>query len=273
VPVASSAQKAEARPFAGDSPLAGMGDRAIAAVLDSIAIAAIFPLAGMWAAVRWGGVTGNGFQVQGTAAVVAFLIVGIAGFLFWWVLEGIAGATLGKLMMNVRVRRVDGGSIGFVKSLIRNLLRVIDAIGLYFVGFLIAVLSRRRQRLGDHVAGTVVVRVNAGKALRVFATVIWAAVVLTCFVGAYRLHAGVPQSLVISNDAAASQPVAARSTPAGQAIPVSFEPRVTKSEMGTDRTTTRSSALPRSSTPMHRRSSACGPSMESISACRSDRSG
>jgi uncharacterized RDD family membrane protein YckC len=236
VPAGPAAQKAEAQPLVGDSTLAGMGDRAIATVLDSIAIAAIFPLAGMWAAVRWGGVTANGFQVQGTAAVIAFLIVGIAGFLFWWVLEGIAGATLGKLMMNVPVRRVDGGSIGFGKSLIRNLLWVIDAIGLYLVGFLIAILSRLRQRLGDHVAGTVVVRANAGKALRVFATVIWAAFVLACFIGAYRLHAGVPQSQIILNDTAASQPVSSRSTPAAQAIPASSEPRVARAEMGTDRT-------------------------------------
>ena len=64
------------------------------------------------------------------SAVIAFLIVGIAGFLFWWALEGIAGATLGKLMMNVRVRRVAGGSVGVRKSLILNLLRVIGAIGL-----------------------------------------------------------------------------------------------------------------------------------------------
>jgi len=53
----------------------------------------------------------------------------------------------------------------------------------------------------DHTAETVVVRANAGKALRVFATVTWAAVVQACLVGAYRLHAGVPQSVIIVNDA------------------------------------------------------------------------
>jgi zinc-ribbon domain len=40
-----AAQKAEAQPLVSNSPLAGMGDRATATVLDSIAIAAIFPLA------------------------------------------------------------------------------------------------------------------------------------------------------------------------------------------------------------------------------------
>jgi len=71
----------------------------------------------------------------------------LRGFSFGGYWRVSQAATLGKLMMNVRVRRVDGGSIGFGKSLIRNLLRVIDAIGLYFVGFLIAILSRLRQRL------------------------------------------------------------------------------------------------------------------------------
>jgi len=60
--------------------------------------------------------------------------------------------------------------------------------------------------------------------------------VLACCIGAYRLHAGVPQALIILNDTAASQPVSSRSTPAAQAIPASSEPRVARAEMGTDRT-------------------------------------
>lgn len=220
-PISPTVPKTEAQAFAGGAPLAGMGDRAIAVVLDTIAIAIVFAPVGMWAAVRWGGVTPNGFELHGIAAFFTFSIVSILWFLYYWMFEGLFGATLGKLVMNVRVRRADGSNIGFGKSLIRNLLRVIDAIALYLVGFLVAILSRKRQRLGDHVADTVVVQGNAGKVLRVAATLAWGAVIVTCFITAYKLHAVVRQTVTTGSGAASPGPVG---------------PRVTRAEMGTDST-------------------------------------
>jgi uncharacterized RDD family membrane protein YckC len=147
-----------------------MGDRAIATVLDSIAIAILMVPVGMWAAAHWGGITPSGFELHGIAAFFTFSIVSVLWFVYYWLFEGMFGATLGKLAMNVWVRRADGGEIDLGKSLIRNLLRVIDAIGVYLVGFLVALLSRKKQRLGDHVANTVVVQGGAGKVVRVAAT-------------------------------------------------------------------------------------------------------
>jgi uncharacterized RDD family membrane protein YckC len=103
-----------------------MGDRAIAAVLDSIAIATLIVPVGMWAAVRWGGVTPSGFELHDIAAFFTFSMIGILWLLYYWLFEGTFGATLGKLVMNVRVRLVDGSNIGLRKSLIRNLLRMIE---------------------------------------------------------------------------------------------------------------------------------------------------
>ena len=51
-----------------------------------------------------------------------------------------------------------GSKAGFGRIIGRTLLRPIDAMGGYLVGWLIAVVSTRRQRLGDHAAGTLVVR-------------------------------------------------------------------------------------------------------------------
>jgi uncharacterized RDD family membrane protein YckC len=97
-------------------------------------------------------------------------MVGILWFLYYWLLEGLFGTTLGKLVMNLHVVRVDGSKIDLRKSVIRNLLRLIDGIGVYLVGFLVALLSRKKQRLGDHVADTVVVQGGAGKVVRAAAT-------------------------------------------------------------------------------------------------------
>jgi uncharacterized RDD family membrane protein YckC len=228
-PTPSGASTAAAQPLVDDYILAAMGDRAIAALLDSIVIAILIIPVGMWAAVRWGGVTPNGFELQGTAAFFTFFMIGIFWLLYYWLFEGMFGTTLGKLVMQVKVQRLDGSNIGLGKSLIRNLLRVIDGIGLYLVGFLVALLSSKKQRLGDHVAGTIVVRSNAAKAARVAATVALVAVIAACFVTAYKLHAGVPRNVIAQPTAAPSQAMALGSALGGQ-------PRVTRAEMGTDST-------------------------------------
>jgi uncharacterized RDD family membrane protein YckC len=230
-PISPTAPKAEAQPFVGGPPLAAMGDRAIAAVLDSIAIATLIVPVGMWAAVRWGGVTPNGFELHDIAAFFTFSMIAILWLLYYWLFEGMFGATLGKLVMNVRVRLVDGGNIGLRKSLIRNLLRIIDAIAVYLVGFLVALLSRKRQRLGDHVAGTIVVQGSSGKAVRVSATLAWVAVIAACFIAAYKLHAGAPQ-----NVAGPSQATSSGREFGTQTNPTPAGPRVTRAEMGTDST-------------------------------------
>jgi uncharacterized RDD family membrane protein YckC len=213
-----------------------MGDRAIATVLDSIAIAILMVPVGMWAAAHWGGITPSGFELHGIAAFFTFSIVSVLWFVYYWLFEGMFGATLGKLAMNVWVRRADGGEIDLGKSLIRNLLRVIDAIGVYLVGFLVALLSRKKQRLGDHVANTVVVQGGAGKVVRVAATLALGGVIVASFIFAYKLHAGGPQSETAGSGAAPSQTTPGRAKLGTQASPAPAGPRLTRAEMGTDAT-------------------------------------
>ncbi|GBE57535.1 RDD family protein [bacterium BMS3Abin01] len=88
---------------------------------------------------------------------LAFFAVFLAYFIL---MEWLWGATLGKLTVGVRVRTGTGGSIGLKESLIRNLLRIVDAVPYclpYLLGAILVWSSRRRQRLGDMAAGTVVV--------------------------------------------------------------------------------------------------------------------
>jgi zinc-ribbon domain len=68
----TKAEQSKAAPLIAGAALAGMGDRAIATILDLVVAGAVFALVGMWAAVRWGGVASNGLELHGTAAVVAF---------------------------------------------------------------------------------------------------------------------------------------------------------------------------------------------------------
>ena len=79
---------------------------------------------------------------------------------FFEVLGG--GRTLGKRWLNLRVLMTDGRPIGWSPSLIRNLLRVVDGLpGAYTVGLVSLLLTRDFQRVGDIVAGTLVVHEEA----------------------------------------------------------------------------------------------------------------
>jgi uncharacterized RDD family membrane protein YckC len=231
----SSAAQTNAAPLIAGAALAGMGDRAIATLLDVVVVGAAYALVGMWAAVRWGGVTSNGFELHGTPAVIAIAAVATFAFLYVWLFEGVLGASLGKFILNVRVRRIDGSAIGLTKSLVRNLLRIIDAIGVYLVGFLIAIFSHLKQRLGDHVAKTVVVQKESGPLPRAVAVVVWAAAIVASFVGAYRLHSGAGAAGVTSaplSTASTSVPLQTAPTQGAAA----GEGRLIRAELGTDRT-------------------------------------
>ncbi len=70
-----------------------------------------------------------------------------------------SGQTVGKRAMNLRVIQESGVRIGFYHAALRNLARPVDRLPfLYLVGGLTALFSRSHQRLGDMLAGTIVVR-------------------------------------------------------------------------------------------------------------------
>ena len=192
------------------APIAPMSDRAIAAFLDVIVMSSVFPVVGMWAAVQWGGVTSSGFNLEGAPGLFVIATVGAIGFLYLWLGEGLFGATLGKEIMGLRVRNLDGGAAGLRRSLVRNLLRAIDGIAAYLVGLGFALTSARRQRLGDRVAGTVVVTVAARRAARIAAAAACAAIAVASLVTAVALHAGAPAA--------------------------AFGPQLTRAELGADHT-------------------------------------
>lgn len=68
------------------------------------------------------------------------------------------GSTPGKMVMGLTVVHDDGTPLGWTPSIVRNLLRVADFLPLaYLVGLVSMVVTRDFKRLGDVVAGTVVV--------------------------------------------------------------------------------------------------------------------
>src|ERR1039458_8900462 len=149
----------------GASPrVAKLGDRFIAFVLDTVVLSAVFAVVDAWIFMRWG--TVDGVELNLTTAS---LLVEV------WSLGGSFGATLGKALVGIRVVRTSRRS-ALAASAIRNLLRIVDGLGFYLVGAMVAGCSRCRQRLGDLCAGTAVVEEEFSTARKMLALALWIAV-------------------------------------------------------------------------------------------------
>lgn len=85
-------------------------------------------------------------------------------FIIWVVyftyFESTSGQTIGKRMMSIKVVDESGSSVDSGRILIRNVLRIIDWLPfLYIIGVILLSSSSGKQRLGDIVAKTLVVKV------------------------------------------------------------------------------------------------------------------
>ena len=79
---------------------------------------------------------------------------------YYTLLEAVTGTTIGKMLLGLRVLRMDGQSLRFKDAILRNTMRVIDGFPvLYLVGIVSIGMTTWNQRLGDLAAGTQVVRV------------------------------------------------------------------------------------------------------------------
>jgi uncharacterized RDD family membrane protein YckC len=106
-----------------------------------------------------------------SSATSEYVALGIYAFLSFIILFGYfvifeifdSGRSPGKHALGIRVTRVDGSGVNFRASLVRNLMRVLYVIPLfYLVDALLILTTKRNQRLGDLLAGTLVVRVRIG---------------------------------------------------------------------------------------------------------------
>jgi uncharacterized RDD family membrane protein YckC len=131
--------------------LAGLGSRFVARLLDTLIQLLII------IALAWGvGVThAHGAPVA--FALVAIFLVMLVYDVPFEVLNN--GRTIGKLAAGIRVVEMSGEPISLLGSLIRNLLRLVDFLPLFYVVGSISIVSTGRdQRLGDLAAGSVVAR-------------------------------------------------------------------------------------------------------------------
>jgi len=155
--------------------LAKLGDRFNAFVLDTIVLFGLFAMADAWIFMRWSSFDNAELSLTAASLLAVLMTNAAIFFIYTCVLEASCGATVGKVIVGIRVVRT-GRRGALSAAAIRNLLRSVDAVGLYVIGAIVAGCSPWRQRLGDLSAGTMVVEEQFGTVSRVVATVLTAAV-------------------------------------------------------------------------------------------------
>ena len=89
------------------------------------------------------------------------LVWGLGSFFYYGLSElCLRGQTIGKRASKIRVVKVDGFSLDAVSILVRNIFRVVDHLPLLWI---VPLLSAKSQRLGDMVAGTIVIEQEVPK--------------------------------------------------------------------------------------------------------------
>jgi len=105
------------------------------------------------------------FALLTGAAIVLGFVLFTGYFILFEVLTN--GQSPGKRLLHIRVIGLDGRPISFASAVIRNLLRIADWFpSTYLVGLIVMFCAGHSRRLGDLVAGTVVVRDSANATLQ-----------------------------------------------------------------------------------------------------------
>jgi uncharacterized RDD family membrane protein YckC len=145
--------------------VAGLGSRFLAALVDTTIQVVLFGL--IWFVGAFGAgvlieLFGDGSDAAVGSAVVAGAVLGTFATLWGYhvFFEMVwHGQTPGKRWLGLRVIKEGGYPLGFVDSVIRNVVRLVDFMPFsYLIGAVVMFVDRRSRRLGDLAAGTLVVK-------------------------------------------------------------------------------------------------------------------
>lgn len=143
-------------------PLAGLGSRSLAFMFDTliqilVALVVVIVLAYYGDSLE--------LHMHWFAKWMTAIMIFVGFCLYWGYFAAFEilwnGQTPGKRYAKVRVISVSGRPITAFEGVARNFMRAIDAQFLYLVGIVAMSLDRQNRRLGDMVAGTVVVHESA----------------------------------------------------------------------------------------------------------------
>jgi len=142
-------------------PLAGIGSRFLGLAIDTLLQFVLYIAAVLLLTIL--GVSGVGHYLSWIPASFVPALTILFIFCIYWGYFAFfeivwKGQTPGKRLAKIRVIHQSGRPINVYEAIGRNLLRVIDGLpGIYGVGIVCMMISSQHRRVGDYVAGTVVV--------------------------------------------------------------------------------------------------------------------
>jgi uncharacterized RDD family membrane protein YckC len=146
-------------------PIAGIGSRFIAILVDSLIQIVAEVVMVLVIVIFISAAQRNHLnEMSDTAAKWFVAAIVLFHFLLYWGYFALFeafwnGQTPGKRLVKIRVIKDSGRQITLFEALARNLIRVVDVFppNLYLVGLITMLCNRQQKRLGDFVAGTIVV--------------------------------------------------------------------------------------------------------------------
>lgn len=139
-----------------DYKLIGLGERFVAFLIDALILLTyitimenVVALSDIFSTDDW---TRRGFL--GLFMLPAFFYSLLCHIIF-------GGQTIGKMILKIKVVRLDGAPTQWYNLLVRWMLRIVD-VWMFFssIGVISILLSDKKQRVGDAAAGTVVISVK-----------------------------------------------------------------------------------------------------------------
>ncbi|MBV8390583.1 MAG: RDD family protein [Mucilaginibacter sp.] len=137
-----------------DYEVAGLGERILARLIDLAIFFLIYILGAFMASLT------NWFT-HGDLGIIIVIIVYAVLFVFYDLIFEIFmnGQSIGKRIMKIKVISLDGGQPRVGQYFMRWLFRIVDFLITFNLGALItAAVSDKTQRIGDIVAGTILIR-------------------------------------------------------------------------------------------------------------------
>lgn len=143
-----------------DLPIAGIGSRAMAYAVDVGLLGATGLVAYFALTFFVPDPVNAALGLSSLARTLSLAAVFFGLWIYWTLLEVLwHGQTPGKRLLRIRVVRSDGSPVTLFSSAVRNLLRLVDFLpACYPVGLITMLVDRQHRRLGDLLAGTVLVR-------------------------------------------------------------------------------------------------------------------
>jgi uncharacterized RDD family membrane protein YckC/predicted RNA-binding Zn-ribbon protein involved in translation (DUF1610 family) len=142
----------QAAPIASQLSLASWGERFVAWLIDVIIIGVLVGLLEFFTWFAW-----EPFEfLPSWLPFVNFGTGGVLYFLYWTLMEGLSGQSFGKMLMRLRVVRLDGSRIDLVHAALESVGKAFFLLLDLLIGW--ALYPKRRQRIFNFLSETVVVR-------------------------------------------------------------------------------------------------------------------